>query len=244
MVQGNVKIRGRKYSFPLLITIIILGLILYLLFQPPNSMDKIFSQKKSKVIKLPKPSYSSKTSIEKALLLRRSIRDYKDEPLRLSEVSQLLWSAQGITDKRGLRTAPSAGATYPLGIYIVVGNVLNLKDGIYYYNPNKHELRLTIAGDMRDRLSKAALGQDCIKRGAVNIVISAVNERTTAKYRMRGTRYIYIEVGHVAQNIYLQSVSLNLGTVIIGAFDDNEVKKVLSMGRNENPMCIMPIGRP
>jgi len=196
------------------------------------------------IIKLPKPRLSSTVSVEEALLKRRSIRNFKKEPLTLSEVSQLLWSAQGITEESmGLRTAPSAGALYPIEIYIVVGNVINLPPGIYKYTPKNHELVLIMKGDKRKELAISALGQKWIEEGAIVIVISAVYERTTSKYGERGIRYVHMEAGHVSQNIYLQAVALNLGTVAVGAFYDEEVKKVINMQKNENPLYLMPVGR-
>jgi SagB-type dehydrogenase family enzyme len=194
-------------------------------------------------IKLPPPEYNGNVSVEKALLGRRSIREYKDTSLTLNEISQLLWAAQGITDPRGFRTAPSAGALYPLEVYIVIGNVKDLPDGIYKYKPRGHELVMIVKGDKRAELSAAALGQSSVKDGAAVIVIAAVYERTTGKYHERGIRYVHMEVGHAAQNIYLQSVALNLGTLVVGAFDDREVKKTMNMADNEQPLCIMPVGR-
>lgn len=195
------------------------------------------------IIKLSKPKYDSKTSVEKTLLERRSIREYKDTPLTIEEVSQLLWSAQGITTPQGFRTAPSAGALYPLELYIVVGKVTNLSAGIYKYKPHSHELMLITKGDKRTELCNAALGQSCIKDGAINIVFSAVYERVTKRYGERGIRYVHMEVGHSAQNVSLQAISLNLGTVVIGAFYDDKVKKVMNMPDEEEPLYIMPVGR-
>lgn len=195
------------------------------------------------IIKLPKPKYDSKTSVEKTLLERRSIREYKDAPLTIEEVSQLLWSAQGITTPQGFRTAPSAGALYPLEVYVVVGNVTNLSDGIYKYKPHSHELMLITKGDKRKELCLSALGQSCVKNGAINIVFSAVYERVTRRYGERGIKYVHMEVGHSAQNVSLQAISLNLGTVVIGAFYDDKVKKVMNMPDEEEPLYIMPVGR-
>jgi len=156
-------------------------------------------------IKLPEPRHDSKISIEKALKERRSVRDYKNEPLTIPEISQLLWSAQGITASGGLRTAPSAGALYPLEVYIIVGNVTNMKSGIYKYIPESHELVKVIEGDKRSELSKAAVHQSPIKDAPAVIVISAVYKRTTGKYEERGIRYVHMEAGHAAQNILLQA---------------------------------------
>lgn len=206
--------------------------------------DKSFSQPGSfERIKLPKPQFDSKVSVEEALQKRRSIRDYKNEPLTLAEVSQLLWAAQGITNRKGFRTAPSAGALYPLEVYIVAGHVTDLPEGIYKYRPHGHELRLIVEGDKRGELSAAALGQECIRNGAAVIILSAVYERTTRKYGNRGIQYVHMEIGLAAQNVYLQAVSLNLGTVSVGAFYDEKVKKVIRMNDNEQPLCLMPVGR-
>ena len=206
-------------------------------------------------IKLPEPVKDSDTSIEEALLERRSIRRYKDDPLTLAEVSQLLWAAQGITAHWGGRTAPSAGATYPLEVYVVVGNVCDLSEGIYKYKPHGHKLEMVAEGDKRAELCDAALGQRCVRDGAIVIVFSAVYERTTGRYKTpvrdertgasypRGVRYVHMEVGHAAQNVYLEAVSLNLGTVVVGAFSDGEVKKIINMPEEERPLYIMPVGR-
>ena len=195
------------------------------------------------IIKLPQPYVDGKLSIEEALLLRRSVRDYKDMPLALNEISQLLWAAQGITNPFGFRTAPSAGALYPLEIYLVAGNIKNLPQGVYKYKPKSHTLIRVIKGDKRSELSAAALRQSCVKKSAAVIVLAAVYERTMKKYGQRGIRYVHIEVGHASQNIYLQAVSLELGTVVIGAFDDGEVKKALNMQNAEQPLVIMPVGK-
>ncbi|MHC1611019.1 MAG: SagB/ThcOx family dehydrogenase [Candidatus Methanospirareceae archaeon] len=194
-------------------------------------------------IKLPEPKYDSNTSVEEALRERRSIRAYKDEALTLTEVSQLLWAAQGITDPRGFRTAPSAGALYPLEVYVVIGNVEGVTEGVYKYKPHEHELLKVRSGDVRDGLSVAALGQSFVGEGSIVIVFSAVYERTTQRYGDRGIRYVHMEAGHAAQNVYLQAVSLNLGTVVVGAFKDDEVRRILNMPDEEHPLYIMPVGK-
>ncbi|KFD40644.1 nitroreductase [Peptococcaceae bacterium SCADC1_2_3] len=197
----------------------------------------------SEIVKLPAPRYDSPTSVEAALCARRSVRDYKDLPLTLAEVSQLLWAAQGITSTRGFRTAPSAGALYPLEVYLEVGKVKELSSGIYKYELFKHELIKYLAGDKRTALANAALRQSCVKNGAVNIIFSAVYERITGKYGERGIRYVYLEAGHAAQNVCLQAVSLGLGAVVVGAFRDIEVQKVVNMPAQEHPLYIIPVGK-
>jgi len=194
-------------------------------------------------VKLPEPRHDSGVSIEETLLKRRSVRDYTGEPLTLQEVSQLLWAAQGTTDPRGFRTAPSAGATYPLKAYLVVGDVENLAEGVYRYESAEHKLVKVLDGDWRAQLAGAALGQSPVKEGAVSIVFTAIYERTTPRYGDRGIRYVHIEVGHAAQNVYLQAVALGLGTVVIGAFRDDQVGEILKLPQNEQPLYIMPVGR-
>lgn len=195
-------------------------------------------------IKLPEPNYDSDTSVEQTLLGRRSVREYKNEPLTLTEVSQLLWAAQGITEpRRGFRTAPSAGALYPLEVYVVIGNVEGVAEGVYKYRPPEHEIVKVRDEDVRDELTAAALGQTWVGDGSVVIVFSAVYERTTQKYGDRGIRYAHMEAGHAAQNVYLQAVSLNLGTGVVGAFKDDEVRSILNMSDEENPLYIMPVGK-
>ena len=195
------------------------------------------------VIELPMPQYTSKTTIEESLYKRKSTRHYKDEPLMLSEVSQLLWAAQGITRSGRFRTAPSAGALYPLEVYVVVGSVKKIPSGIYKYNPKGHRLMKIAIGDKRVELSNAALGQPWVKDGSIVIVFAGVFKRTQQKYGERSSRYVYMEAGSAAQNIYLQSISLNLGTVLVGAFDDKKVKGIIKMRFEEDPLIIMPVGR-
>ena len=153
------------------------------------------------IIELPEPQYDSDVSIEQSLLQRRSIRSYTGEPLTLQEVAQLLWAAQGVTDPTGFRTAPSAGALYPLELYVVAGDVQDLSPGVYRYDPDEHQLLRTMEGDKRVELADAALGQHFVGEGAIVIVFTAVYERTTGKYGDRGIRYVHMEVGHAAQNL-------------------------------------------
>jgi SagB-type dehydrogenase family enzyme len=195
------------------------------------------------VIKLPKPISDSKVSVEAALLVRKSIRSYQKVDLTLAEVSQLLWAAQGINRNNGMRTAPSAGALYPLEVYLVVGQIEQLPVGIYKYRIKGHELVQISDEEKRQALAAAGYGQSCIERASINIVIAAVYERTAGKYGERAVRYVHMEVGHAAQNIYLQAIALELGTVVVGAFDDSRVKKILVMDTDEAPLYIMPVGR-
>ncbi len=196
------------------------------------------------IVKLPAPLYKGNISIEEALKRRRSVRVYKQTPVTLQQVSQLLWAAQGVTSPsgRGLRTAPSAGALYPLEIYLVSGNITGLPAGVYQYVPEHHALQLLIKGDLRNNLVHATQNQKSVQQGAADIVITADYKRTTIKYGSRGKRYVDMEAGHAAENIGLQVVSLSLGTVTIGSFDDSSVKAVLNLPSNEDPLYIMPVG--
>jgi SagB-type dehydrogenase family enzyme len=208
-----------------------------------NQLIGGIDQPSKSTIELPKPKYDSNVSIEKALFERRSTREYKDQPLNLTDLSQLLWAAQGITDPKGLRTAPSAGALYPLKVYVVVGDVINISDGIYRYDPGEHVLLRIAEGDHRKELYEAALRQDSIRDGKMVIVLSAIYETTASKYGERGKIYVHMEAGHAAQNICLQAVSLNLGVVTVGAFSDEPVKEVMKMPMDETPLYLIPVGK-
>ncbi len=201
---------------------------------------------------LPLPRKLTQFSVEEAVLYRRSIRDYLDEPISIEKLSMILWAAQGISETRwGLRTAPSAGATYPLEVYVVVGTGgVALSDGaylgagVYKYVVHRHSIKLVSEGDRRVELARAALGQEWVEKAPVVVVVCAVYERTTARYGERGYRYVHIEVGHAAQNIYLMATALGLGTVAVGAFYDDEVARVVGVGVGERPLYIMPLGVP
>ena len=194
-------------------------------------------------IKLPNPELTGEQSVEMLLQQRRSVRSYQKSSLNLTEVGQLLWSAQGVSDAQGLRTAPSAGALYPLKLFVVVGDVNELSPGIYQYNPEEHSLLKTANGDLRKLLQKAALNQSSIGDAAIIFVFTAIYQRTTWKYGDRGVRYVHMEVGHAGQNLFLQAEALGLGTVVIGAFNDDEVRKVLRLDSDMQPLSLMPVGR-
>lgn len=174
---------------------------------------------------------------------RRSRRTYSREPLDLDELSQVLWSAQGITSTAGKRTVPSAGALYPVELHLLAQHVKELPTGLYDYDPVEHALLQRYLKDSRAELAAAAHQQDCVRTASAVLVIAAVFERTTQKYGDRGVRYVHMEAGHVAQNVYLQAGSLNLSTVLVGAFDDREVKRVLQLPQEEEPLGLMPLGR-
>ena len=221
---------------------------------------------KRTVIKLPPPRLKGKVSLEEAIAKRRSVRKYRSGPLTLSQLSQILWSAQGITGAGKHRAAPSAGATYPLEIFVVIGKQTviviasqsserseeaakqslgreELPAGIYHYEVDSHSLSLHQQGDLRRDLARAALDEGFIADAPVDIVICALYTRTSYTYGRRGERYVHMEVGHVGENIHLQAVALGLATVEVGAFDDEEVKKVLRLDEQIRPLYIMPIGK-
>jgi len=195
------------------------------------------------IIKLTEPVLNGAISVEKALAARRSVRSYAALPLTLTELSQILWAAQGLSGPSGLRTTPSAGALYPLEIYILVGNVTGLPSGIYKYGCVGHVLLRTGENAKRAELFDAALRQNPIKSAPVILIICAVYERMTAKYGHRGIRYTDMEAGHASQSVYLQAESLGLVTLAIGAFHDSKVKKIVNMTEAERPLYLMPIGK-
>ncbi|SDB37145.1 SagB-type dehydrogenase domain-containing protein [Desulfonatronum thiosulfatophilum] len=194
---------------------------------------------------LPPPILSGETALEQALNKRRSVRQFSNQPLNLQEIGQLLWATQGISDHdRGFRTAPSAGATYPLEVLIVVADAKELAPGLYRYHPQGHELRIMKKGDLRSTFFRAALNQSPIESAPATIVITAVHERTETRYGGRAERYVAMEAGHAAQNLSLQAVALGLGTVVIGAFDDARIAELLALHSGESPLYLIPMGRP
>ncbi len=187
---------------------------------------------------LPTPTLRSEVSLEEALTRRRSIREFTAEGLTSTEISQLLWAAQGITDLRGFRTAPSAGALYPLELYVATG------EGVYHYLPQGHNLAVLSPEDVRLGLWEAGLKQDALREAPVIIVIAAVYARTEGKYGSRAEQYVHLEAGHAAQNILLQATALDLGAVPIGAFYDQKVQEVLALPSDHEPLYLIPVGHP
>ncbi len=208
-----------------------------------KSTEEKMKQSTDARIALPEPEATGGMSIEEALSRRRSVRSYRDEPITLADVSQLLWAAQGRTSSDGFRTAPSAGALYPLEVYLVAGSVDLLSDGVYHYQVEGHALRKINDCDQRRNLSACALDQSQITDAAIDIVFTAVFERTTVKYGDRGVQYVYIEAGHAAQNVYLQAEAINLGVCAIGAFYEDEVSELLALPEDEVPVYILSVGK-
>ena len=193
----------------------------------------------TEVVSLPNPLKDGKTSLEAAFQRRRTVREFSDEPLAMEVISQLLWSAQGLTHDGYRRTAPSAGATYPLEMYLVNG------DGIFQYVTSDHTLLLTIEGDRRRDLHDASLEQEFILEAPATLVFTAVFARTEQRYgSTRSPRYIHMEVGHAAQNVLLQAAALNLGAVPIGAFEDERVSQVMNLPADHVPLYMISIGHP
>ncbi len=191
------------------------------------------------VIPLPSPRLDGPMSLEETLGRRRSVRFFSSDPVSRADVSQLLWAAQGITDPSGKRTAPSAGALYPLETYAVT------PDGIYHYDPGAHALVIVRPGDHRQELYDAALMMDSVRRAPLTIALAAVYARTEGRYgRDRAPRYVHFEAGHAAQDILLQAVALGLGAVPIGAFLDDEVGEVLGLTSDQSPLYLVSIGHP
>lgn len=191
----------------------------------------------SRDLKLPRPKPSGALSFEEVLAKRRSVREFRDRPLTSEELSQILWATQGISDPKGDRTAPSAGALFPLELYVAKA------DGLFRYRPENHSLQCLSASDLRKPLCRAALDQEMIERAPATFVLAAVFERTSRKYgQSRSPRYVHMEAGHAAQNLLLEAVALGLGAVAVGAFEDEEVRSVLSLPRNERPLYLIPVG--
>jgi len=189
------------------------------------------------LVVLPPPAREGGLSLTETLWRRRSVRSFADKALTEAQISQLLFAAQGISDpRRGLRTAPSAGATFPLETYLVT------RTGIFHYLPQNHALRRIATGDLRDKLADAALGQEAVRSAPAVIVFAACFERTTARYRSRGERYVWIEVGHAAQNVHLQAVALGLSSVPVGAFEDTAIAQIIGLPAAEKILYLIPVG--
>jgi SagB-type dehydrogenase family enzyme len=188
-------------------------------------------------VKLPAPVLKGQMSLEETLVLRRSKRRFAHQSLNWEQISQLLWAAQGVTDEvNGFRTAPSAGALLPMEVYLAI------EDGTYHYEPQGHEVEQTSTTDKRAEISRAAIGQPWVQEAAADIVVAAVYEKVSAVYGERAKRLIDIEAGHVAQNLHLQAVALGLGSVPIGAFNRDEVQKILALPGDHKPVYIVSVG--
>jgi SagB-type dehydrogenase family enzyme len=198
---------------------------------------------KTQRVKLPTPRQDGDVSLERCIEQRRSVRSFRDQALTGDELSQLLWAAQGVTGPEGERAVPSAGALYPLELYIIAANVASLKASVYHYLADRHELLLAAPGCAYEMLVEATLGQDWIVEAPACICIAAVFERTTVKYEERGRRYVYMEAGHAAESLMLQAAALGLATTMVGAFSDHGVSQLLGLSPREVPLCLIPVGK-
>ena len=198
---------------------------------------------RSERVKLAEPVQDGSVALERCLARRRSVRGFRDQALADDQLGQLLWAAQGVTAADGGRAVPSAGALYPLELYVVCGNVVRLAAGVDRYLPERHELLLVTPGDRRQELVGAAHGQDWIATAPAVICIAAAFERTTVKYGNRARSFVYMEAGHAAESLMLQAVALGLATTMVGAFSDGEVKRLLHLEPDETPLCLIPLAR-
>jgi len=188
-------------------------------------------------LSLPPPCQDGQLSLEQSLSTRRSVRAFSEDPLSWEAISQLLWAAQGITDPTDKRTAPSAGALYPLELYVATG------EGFYHYQPSRHVVLVRSQDDLRPALHEAALQQEAVLHAPAVFVVTAVYARTEAKYgHQRSPRYVHLEAGHAAQNVLLQAVALGLGSVPIGAFYDEKVSEMLDLPDDHEPLYLIPVG--
>ena len=193
------------------------------------------------VIKLTNPSFKSNVSVEEALKSRRSVRDYSDEPITLEEISQLLWAGQGITNERSFRTNPSAGAAFPMELYLASHNVTGVEPGLYHYSPQYETLTLVKESSLREQMSDIEVYQKNVRKSAAVIIITGDSVRMAQRHGIHNFKYISMEAGSIFQSIGLQAETLGLGTVVVGAFDEVVLKRIL--GIKEDPLIIMPLGR-
>lgn len=188
---------------------------------------------------LPPAPTTGSMALEEALRSRRSVRDYRDEPLDLGTIGRLLWAAQGVTEDGGAgRAAPSAGGTYPLEIYVATPG------GVLHYLPDGHRARWTTREDLRPGLHRAAMEQRWVLEAPAVFVITGVESRTAERYGDRAGRYVLLEAGHAAQNLLLQATALGLGAVPVGAFRDDDLARVLGLPGEERPLYLIPVGHP
>jgi SagB-type dehydrogenase family enzyme len=206
--------------------------------QPADPPPTLSALTALETIHLPTPRQQGQVSLEQTLAQRRSVRDFTEQDLTLEQLSQLLWAAQGVTNAQGFRTAPSAGALYPLELYVVS------RDGFYHYRPAGHELALVAAQDVHQAVWEAGLKQDALRDAPVVFLLCAVYERTAAKYGQRATQYVHIEAGHAAQNLLLQAVALGLGGVPIGALYEEQLRAALALPEDYEPLYLLAVGYP
>jgi SagB-type dehydrogenase family enzyme len=195
-------------------------------------------------VQLDTPQIDNGAPLWSVLERRRSVRHFKAEPMTKSDLSQLLWAAQGITKVvhgAGFRTAPSAGALYPVETYLVVNSVTEIESGIYHYAADRHELDQLRAGDFRMAVAQAALDQEMAYHANVVFIWTALFKRSKWKYQQRAYRYVYLDAGHIAQNVALAAVALDLGSCQIAALYDDEVNALLDIDGVEESVLYMTV---
>jgi len=190
---------------------------------------------------LPAPQTSGGEGLRTVLEVRRSIREYTGGVVTLQELSQLLWAGQGVTNASGYRTAPSAGALFPMELYVVAERVEGLEPGLYHYRIGEHSLGLVRSGSFGSELQEIAVGQDMVGAAALCLVVMGVVPRTEEKYGERAEQYVLLEGGAVVQNVLLEVTAAGLGAVFVGAFDDAEAQAFV--GTDAMPIAIVPVGR-
>lgn len=197
------------------------------------------------LVTLPSPGVSDPFPLDQAISERHSVRSFQRRGLTQLMLARLLWSAQGRRDAF-YRTVPSAGATYPLDLLVMVSasGVEGIPHGLFKYRPEEHALLKEEEKDQRKALAVAAINQDFIRSAPVVLMVAADLTRIEPRYGSRSWRYIYLEAGHVGQNVSLMAVSLGLGSVMIGAFYDEQVKKILGLENHTEPVYIIPVGYP
>jgi len=234
--------RIRSLCLPVFVGIAGVGI---LIVQTAFSREDVVEAEQEKIARLPAPKLQGAMSLEEAIKKRRCVRKFKDKPLALEQLSQLLWAANGVTGRDvRFRAAPSAGALHPLDFYAVVGkdSVPGLDAGVWHYNPEEHTISLGAKGDLRDALKDVSLKQRQIARAEVVIVVTVEYERTTVKYGNRGKRYALLDAGFAAENLFLQVQTLDLASCVIGAFKDADVSRLLKLPEKHRPILIMTIG--
>jgi SagB-type dehydrogenase family enzyme len=198
--------------------------------------------------RLSPPQFSRNAPLWEAIRKRRSVRDFGNEPITEDVLSLLLWASQGVTKEYSdfaLRTAPSAGALYPIETYVAVHNVEGVEPGIYHYDVMNHALDELRRGDFRDETAQAALDQDFLGTCNVVFIWTAVFGRSKWKYKERAYRYVYLDAGHIAQNVALAAVALELGSCQVAALYDDEVNAVVGVdGLDESIVYMTAVGKP
>ena len=201
----------------------------------------------AKVLPLPHGKPAAGADFWDTLMRRRSHRDFSSAALSLDELALLIFATQGITDREGqdlFRAAPSAGALYPIETYVLANRVETIDPAIYHLNIAGQSLELIRPGDCSRALAIAALGQAMISTSAATFIWTAIAGRSKWKYHERAYRYIYLDAGHIGQNLYLAATALGLGCCTIGAFFDSQINDIIGIdGENETVVYLGAVGK-